>query len=188
MYSLCYCTTALQWRHNGRDGVSNHQPHDCLLNRLFGRRSKKTSKLRVTGLCAGKTPGTGEVPAQLASNAKNVSILMTSSWYVVLCYIGPCYNKIRLYNEEMGLWNRFTHHNLNFIRHRTSKRKYRRLKSYRHKLPRFSTTSSVANDDFSTMACPTGDPLHSRAACTQPCNVNTHSRAHCSPGARLCEQ
>ena len=35
---------------------------------------------------------------------------------------------------------------------------------------------------------PTGDPLHSRAACTQPCNVNTHSRAHCSPGARLCEQ
>ena len=34
----------------------------------------------------------------------------------------------------------------------------------------------------------TGDPLHSRAACTQPCNVNTHSRAHCSPGARLCEQ
>ena len=34
----------------------------------------------------------------------------------------------------------------------------------------------------------TGDPLHSRAACTQPCNVNTHSRAHCSPGAQLCEQ
>ena len=34
----------------------------------------------------------------------------------------------------------------------------------------------------------TGDPLHSRAACTQPCNVNVHSRAHCSPGAQLCEQ
>ena len=32
-----------QWRHNGRDGVSNHQPHDCLLNRLFRRRSRKTS-------------------------------------------------------------------------------------------------------------------------------------------------
>ena len=41
----------LQWRHNGRDGVSNHQPHHCLLNRLFRRRSKKTLKLRVTGLC-----------------------------------------------------------------------------------------------------------------------------------------
>ena len=51
----------LQWRHNGRDSVSNHQSHDCLLNRLFRRRSKKTSKLRVTGLCAGNSLGTGEL-------------------------------------------------------------------------------------------------------------------------------
>ena len=36
-------TDTLQWRHNERDGVSNHQPHDCLLNRLYRRRSKKTS-------------------------------------------------------------------------------------------------------------------------------------------------
>ena len=54
----------LRWRHNGRDSVSNHQPH-----RLFRRRSKKTSKLRVTGLCV-----PGEFPAQMASNAENVSI------------------------------------------------------------------------------------------------------------------
>ena len=64
----------LRWRHNGRDGVSNHQPHDCLLNRLLRRRSKKTSTVRVTGLCAGNSPGTGEFPAQMASNAENVSI------------------------------------------------------------------------------------------------------------------
>ena len=64
----------LQWRHNGCDGVSDHQLHDCLLNRLFRRRSKKTSKLRVTGLCAGNSPGTGEFHAQMASNAANVSI------------------------------------------------------------------------------------------------------------------
>ena len=50
----CY---ALKWRHNGRNSVSNHQHHDCLLNRLFRLRSKKTSKLRVTGLCAGNSPG-----------------------------------------------------------------------------------------------------------------------------------
>ena len=49
--------TTLHWRHNDYDGISNHQPHGCLLNRLFGRRSKKTSKLRVTGLCAGNSPG-----------------------------------------------------------------------------------------------------------------------------------
>ena len=56
----------LLWRHNGCYSVSNHQPHDCFLNRLFSRISKKTSKLRDTG--------TGEFPAQRASNAENVSI------------------------------------------------------------------------------------------------------------------
>ena len=63
-----------QWRHNGHDGVSNHQTHDCLLNRLFRRRSIKTSKLRVIGLSAGNSPVTGEFPAQKASNAEDVSI------------------------------------------------------------------------------------------------------------------
>ena len=42
----------LQWHHNERDCISNHQPHDCLLRRI----STKTSKLRVTGLCAGNSP------------------------------------------------------------------------------------------------------------------------------------
>ena len=65
---------SLQWSHNGRDSVSNYQPHHCLLNRLFRRWSKKTSKLRVTGLCAGNSPETGEFPVQMASNAENVSI------------------------------------------------------------------------------------------------------------------
>ena len=48
---------SLRWRHNDHPAVSNHQPHGCLLNRLFRRRWKKTSKLRVTGLCAGNSPG-----------------------------------------------------------------------------------------------------------------------------------
>ena len=75
VFSLsCTIFRALQWRHNGRDSVSNHQPHDCLLNRLLRRRSKKTSKLCVTGLCVGNSSGTGEFPAQRASNAENVSI------------------------------------------------------------------------------------------------------------------
>ena len=68
------CEIPLQWRHNGRNSISNHQPHDCLLNRLFRRRSKKTSKLRVTGLCAGNSPGTGEFPTQMASYAEIFSI------------------------------------------------------------------------------------------------------------------
>ena len=64
----------LQWRHNGCDSVSNHQPQDRLLNRLLRRRSKKTSKLRVTGLWTGNSSGTDELPAQMASNAEKVSI------------------------------------------------------------------------------------------------------------------
>ena len=61
---------SLQWRHNGRNGVSNHQPHECLLSRLFRRISKKTSKLCVTGLCEGKSPVTEEFPSQRSSNAE----------------------------------------------------------------------------------------------------------------------
>ena len=65
---------SLQWCHNERGGVSNHQPHDCLLNCLFSRRSKKTWKLRVTGLCERNSLVTGEFPIQRASKAENVSI------------------------------------------------------------------------------------------------------------------
>ena len=64
----------LQLRHNECDGVSNHQPHYCLLNRLFRRRSKKISKLRITGLCDGNLPVSAEFPAQMASNAEYASI------------------------------------------------------------------------------------------------------------------
>ena len=56
----------LQWRHN---------EHDNLLNRLSKRRSKKTSKLRVTGLCGGNSfNGDRWIPPQRASNAENFSI------------------------------------------------------------------------------------------------------------------
>ena len=65
----------LQWRHNERDGVSKHQPHDCLFNRLFRRRSQKTSKLRVTGLCVGNSPVTLNSQHKGPVSRKNVSIL-----------------------------------------------------------------------------------------------------------------
>ena len=59
---------------NELDGVSNQQPRDYLLNRLFRQRSKKASRLRVTGPCEENLPVTGEFPAQMASNAEKVSI------------------------------------------------------------------------------------------------------------------
>ena len=67
--SFCYVvvlfvTKVLQWRHNDRDGVSDHRCLDCLLNRLFRGRSKKTTKPRVTG----------GFHLQMVCNAKNASI------------------------------------------------------------------------------------------------------------------
>ena len=79
----------LQWRYSGRDSVSNHQPREWLLKRLIRHRSKKTSKLRVTGLCAGNSPETGEFPPQRASNAENVSI-----WWRHRAYFTAIMDKI----------------------------------------------------------------------------------------------
>ena len=55
---------SLQWLYDGCDGVWNNQPHDCLLDRLSRHRSKKTSKLCVTGPCAGNSPVTSEFSAK----------------------------------------------------------------------------------------------------------------------------
>ena len=66
----------IQWHHNERDGVSKHRRLHCLLNCWLRRRSKKTSKLRVTGLCAVNSPVTGEFPEQKASNAENDDVTM----------------------------------------------------------------------------------------------------------------
>ena len=90
-----------QWRHNGRDGISNHQPHDCLLNRLFGCRSKKTSQLSVTGLCAGNSQGTGEFPAQIASYAENVSIWWRHHEIISQFYIQNTSNSLRIKSMQL---------------------------------------------------------------------------------------
>ena len=57
-----WSTVALQRRHMERDGVSNHRPPDCLLNRLVKAQINETSKLRITGLCEGNSPVPREFP------------------------------------------------------------------------------------------------------------------------------
>ena len=54
--------------------ISNCTRLDFLVNRLFGRGSNKTSKLRVIGFCEVNPPVTGEFPSQRAINAENVFI------------------------------------------------------------------------------------------------------------------
>ena len=101
----------LRWRHNWHDGVSNDQPHDCLLNPLFRRRLKKTSKLRASALCVGNSPVTSEFPAQMASNAENVSIWWrhhewstSPCWYItrsaLIMPINSCHHEM----ISVSLW------------------------------------------------------------------------------------
>ena len=66
--------TSLQWCHNECDGISDHWYLYCLLDHLFWRRSKKTSKLHDTDLFEGNSLVTSEFSAQWGSNAENVSI------------------------------------------------------------------------------------------------------------------
>ena len=82
-FSLHFVTS--QWRHHERDGVSNYLRLQCLLNCRFRCRSKKTTKLRVTGLCLGDSPGTGEFPTQKVSKAENVSIWWRHHELVHVC-------------------------------------------------------------------------------------------------------
>ena len=86
----------LQWHHNEHDGISNHQPHDCLLNHLFRRRSKKIPKLHITGLCAGNSPVTGELPTQRASYAENVSI-----YVIMLSWMDYCRISMRAISQKV---------------------------------------------------------------------------------------
>ena len=76
-------SNALEWRHNERDSVSNHRLLGCLLKRLFRRRSKKTSKLRVTGLCERNPPVTRKIFLWRHHDRKCFHS-MTSSWFVHL--------------------------------------------------------------------------------------------------------
>ena len=71
------------------------------------RGSKEASKLRLTGLCEGNSPLTGEFYAQRASNADNVSIWWRHHANMKLLYTfqvkctGPCVNKRYQMNKSV---------------------------------------------------------------------------------------
>ena len=90
----------LQWRHNERYGVSNHQPHDCLLNRLFRRSSKKTSKFHITGLVRG-----------------------INRWPVNSPHKGPVTRKMFPFDDVIMIFEHLFHTSLNIIHVRSLCRK-----------------------------------------------------------------
>ena len=66
--------STLQWRHNEDDGVSNHQPHDCLLNGLFKAQIKENIKAPRHWPFCRKFTGNRWITRTMANNAENVSI------------------------------------------------------------------------------------------------------------------
>ena len=105
MSTLWHMGCTLLWCHNGSDGITNHQPHDCLLNCLFRHRSNKTSKLHVTGFCVGNSLETGEFPTQMASNAKNISISWCYHGGIVILWMSLYWKKL-MYQFKFP-WNVF---------------------------------------------------------------------------------
>ena len=93
-YGSVRCCSRLQWLHNERDGVSNHQRFDCLLSRFFRRRSEKTSKFRVT---EGKNIGDRWIPPAKGQYCGKCSYLMTPS-----CWIHLVNNSL----QDMPVWDR----------------------------------------------------------------------------------
>ena len=86
----------LQWRHNGRDDVSNHRHLDGSINRLVRCRSKKTSKLRVTGLCEGNSPHKGSITRKIfpfdvivkcADSSRETVTVAMLHFFVIFIYI-----------------------------------------------------------------------------------------------------
>ena len=87
-YDMASCQTEMAALHNSHKVNETHYcdvimgvmasqvtgPTTVYSTVYSGADHKKTSNLRVTGLCAGNSPVTGEFPAQRASNAENVSI------------------------------------------------------------------------------------------------------------------
>ena len=110
-------TFVLQWRQNG---ASNHRRFDGLLNRLFRRRSKKASKLHITGLCGRNSPVTGEFPSQRASNAENVSIWWRHHGMEIRASNNTSHTKKTYSHDELNLCfviNRGADHNRWYKRH-----------------------------------------------------------------------
>ena len=85
--------TLLQWRHNEGHGVSTHRHLNCMFSRSIRRTPKKTSKLRVTGLCEGGPPVTSVYPQKRPVRAKNVSILWR---HHILFFIWVC-SRLRIW-------------------------------------------------------------------------------------------
>ena len=119
---------SLLWRHDGHDSVSNHQSHKCLLNRPSRRRSKKTSKLHVTVLCAGihrrpvnsphNWPVTRKCFHLMTSSCTYNTAMAQSSKYYYITMTLHCYNftlKCENKSRNISLKSIYSNHKLHLL-------------------------------------------------------------------------
>ena len=94
---LLFKIRSLQWRNNGRDDVSNHK--------LFNHAQiKENIKAPCHCLCMGNSPVTGEFPAQMASNAENVSIWWRH--HVLIVLLRDAEYKVYIFRDADAQWIR----------------------------------------------------------------------------------
>ena len=100
-----YFLPSLRWRRNGRESVSNHEPHNCLLNRSFRRRSKKTSNSASLAFVRGFHRGPVNSPHKWPVTPKCFH-LMTSSWWQRNLYHLLDFNEVvAVARPKHLLWN-----------------------------------------------------------------------------------
>ena len=82
---VCFSGTSVspQWRHNERNGVSNHQHHPCLLTRLFKVQIKENIKAPRHWPVCGEFTGDRWIPRTNGQESGKCFYLMTSSYFVV---------------------------------------------------------------------------------------------------------
>ena len=68
---------------------------------IYSFADQKTSKLRFPGLCVGNAPGTGEFPAQMASNAENVFIWWRHHDYTFLHFAPKYFMSVFLAGKQL---------------------------------------------------------------------------------------
>ena len=98
----------------GRDSISDHQPHDCLLKCLFRRRSKKTSKLASLAFVQGIHRGPVNSPHKWPVTRKMFPFddVIMVYWWLGIIRFGHSYDISRLRIFE--LWIKF--HQCSFLK------------------------------------------------------------------------
>ena len=131
--------STLQWRHNGRDSVSNHQLHDCLLESFIQTHIQQNVKaLPHLPLC-GEFTGDRWIPAQMASNAENVpfgDVIMRKSMAsrYIFCYLLLRHGHvISSHSFFEGITpHSCSHYNSNLVTTPLNNRDHRHRRHYRH--------------------------------------------------------